>query len=108
MRPNSPNRFLKTALPAFCTLALAACSVGPDFSRPQTAGTETYSAQLLPASTSFAPILGGETQNLAQGPDIPTEWWTLFHNASLNALIFEALKTNADLDSARAALRRPA
>jgi NodT family efflux transporter outer membrane factor (OMF) lipoprotein len=39
------------------------------------------------------------------GPDVPGEWWQLFHSPQLNALIDEALKANPDVDAAQAALR---
>jgi NodT family efflux transporter outer membrane factor (OMF) lipoprotein len=85
--------------------ALGACSVGPDFSRPQTAGTASYVARPLQDTTAAAATEGGGAQHLASGKDIPGKWWALFRSAPLDTLIAEALKTNPDLDSARAALR---
>ncbi len=38
--------------------------------------------------------------------DIPGDWWTLFHSASLNRLIDQSLHANPDLDAAQAALRQ--
>jgi NodT family efflux transporter outer membrane factor (OMF) lipoprotein len=39
------------------------------------------------------------------GADIPADWWRLFHSPSLDALIAAALKNNADLKAAQAALQ---
>lgn len=87
------------------SLAVAGCAVGPDFERPQMAGTDRFTHEALPDKTARAATLGGESQNLEAGRDIPADWWTLFHNPQLNALIAEALKTNPDLASAHAALK---
>jgi len=85
---------------------LAACSVGPDYRRPDALpGSTNYLAEKLPEKTATADMTGGEAQRLLPDRDIPREWWTLFHNDALNALIVEALKQNPDLQSARAALR---
>ncbi len=105
MKPStSGSAFLRTSLAAMAT-TLAACSVGPDFTRPRTAGTESYVAQPLPDSTAASGAQAGDAQRFQQGKDIPGQWWTLFQNPALDKLIEAALKTNADLDSARAALR---
>lgn len=87
------------------SLAVAGCAVGPDFERPQMAGTDRFTHEALPDKTAQAATQGGESQNLEAGRDIPADWWTLFHNPQLNALIAEALKTNPDLASAHAALK---
>jgi len=39
------------------------------------------------------------------GASIPADWWRLFHSAPLDALIAAALKNNANLQAARAALQ---
>lgn len=96
MRPTRPLSIL-------AGLLLAACSVGPDFERPKEPDATAYKAEPLPQKLG-APA-GGTVQTLAPGRDIPAEWWTLFHNDDLNALIVEALKANPDLASAHAALR---
>lgn len=84
------------------TLAGAGCAVGPEFKRPPppTAGryTQAPMASLLPGQV-------GDQQRLIEGGDIPGQWWALFHSQPLNDLIEEALKSNADLRAAEAALR---
>jgi NodT family efflux transporter outer membrane factor (OMF) lipoprotein len=85
-------------------LLLAGCAVGPDYSRPQIPNTSAYQAEPIPETTASADIAGGQEQNIHQGADIPGEWWKLFESASLNDLVADALKSNPDIKSARAAL----
>ena len=85
--------------------ALASCTVGPDFQRPQPPSSEGYSAEPLAIQQSSDVSAGGSNQRLVPDLDIPAQWWTLFGSEPLTALIEEALKSNADLQSAQAALR---
>jgi NodT family efflux transporter outer membrane factor (OMF) lipoprotein len=83
--------------------ALSACAVGPDFKTPAAPQASGYTAQPLPAQTAAAPDTpDGQAQRLTAGADIPADWWTMFHSP---ALVARALKANADLESAKAALR---
>ena len=61
-------------------LALAGCTIGPDYVRPATP---------LPAAY-------GETAGSEQAAVNP-RWWTLFGDATLDRLIDQALQNNADL-----------
>ena len=72
---------------------LAACTVGPDFQKPP-----------APAATAYtkAPVAA---PGLAMAHDIPADWWTLFHSASLDTLIRQAITQNPDLAAAQASLR---
>ncbi|MCS3804069.1 multidrug efflux system outer membrane protein [Chromobacterium alkanivorans] len=73
---------LKRALiPSLTALALTACAVGPDYSRPKLE---------LPASAQ------------AQSPAIAMDWWKQFHDPVLDQLIAEALQHNQDLAVAAA------
>ncbi|MFC4528941.1 efflux transporter outer membrane subunit [Dyella halodurans] len=87
------------------TLTLSACAVGPDYQRPQAPAAHDYAPTALPQTTASAPGVGGGAQQLVQDMDIPGQWWTLFHSAPLNALIDDALKHNADVEAAHAALQ---
>jgi NodT family efflux transporter outer membrane factor (OMF) lipoprotein len=80
-------------------LALAACAVGPNFHRPALKGTEGYGVTPAPAEA------GPDTQAVALGADLPGQWWEMFHVQALDDLMAKAIKANADLDAARAALR---
>ena len=105
MRSTFIDKIAPHASLAALVSVLAACSVGPDFKRPKISGTSSFVAQPLPDKTAASTPDASDGQRLAQGEDIPAQWWTLFQNPALNELIEGALKTNADLESAHAALR---
>ena len=75
---------------AFVLLAAApawtACTVGANYSRPPT-----------PSPAQYRFVNGAEAESLA---DVP--WFEVFQDASLQALIREALANNLDLRSAAA------
>ena len=96
---------LRPSLGLLC-LALAACTVGPDFVRPDVPVNAGYTQDQL-SSTAQADIAsGGAAQRLINGMDIPGQWWTLFRSAALNALVEEALRANPNVSAAQAALRQ--
>jgi NodT family efflux transporter outer membrane factor (OMF) lipoprotein len=85
--------------------ALTACAVGPDYKRPQPSEAKEYAPAAMSRDTASAAGPGGESQHLLQSMDIPGQWWTLFHCEPLNGLIDDALKHNADVAAAHAALK---
>ena len=73
---------------------LAACStVGPDYHRPEQA--------LAQRDTANAAFVGGKEPVFAAAP-VPANWWRLYHDATLDALVREALAANTDLRVAAA------
>src|ERR1700735_3755847 len=84
---------------------LAGCAVGPDFKKPAAPDVSSYTAQPLAAATATPGINGGEAQSFAKGGDITGDWWTLYHSPALDSLIAQAVKNNADLQAAAAALK---
>jgi NodT family efflux transporter outer membrane factor (OMF) lipoprotein len=84
---------------------LGACSVGPDFQRPDAAHSGTYVEGTLPVQT-VGPDASAPAQNLRTGNDLAQDWWTLFHSEALNAFIAGALRENPTLAQASAALRQ--
>lgn len=87
-------------------VALAGCTVGPDFTRPDVAANADYSRETLTTTAQADIDVGGAAQRLIAGMDIPGQWWTLFHSPALNALVEEALRANPDVSAAQAALRQ--
>ena len=85
-------------------LAVGGC-VGPDFTPPPAPEAKTYTAEPLPEATVAAHVQGGGMQRFVAERDIPGLWWTLFRSPGLNALVERALRNNADLKAAQAALR---
>lgn len=71
------------------TVLLAGCAVGPDYARPSSTLPEDYS-QAAPEARAAAPV--------------NPEWWQLFGDADLNALVDQALAANQDLQAAIARL----
>jgi len=87
--------------------ALAGCTSGPDFLRPDKPKEQGYTPESLAPQTAAAAVVdGGTAQTFVPAADIPGQWWTLFRSGELNALIDEALKANPDLDAAQASLRQ--
>ena len=87
-------------------IALAGCTLGPDFVRPEVAADAGYSTHNLTITARADIDTGGAAQRLIAGMDIPGQWWTLFRSPELNALVEEALRANPDISAAQAALRQ--
>lgn len=84
------TRFL--TLPLFC-LSLAACSLGPDYARPQVDVPQEWSTAHGDAAAT-------------QDRRIPADWWTMFGSDTLNDYVEEALANNNDLNSAIARIEQ--
>ncbi len=104
-QPRQRASSLLVPLSLLC-IALAGCTVGPDFARPDVAANADYSKETLTTTAQADIATGGAAQRLIAGMDIPGQWWTLFRSAALNALVEEALKANPDVSAAQAALRQ--
>lgn len=87
-------------------IALAGCTLGPDFVRPEVAADAGYSTHNLTITARADIDAGGAAQRLIAGMDIPGQWWTVFRSPELNALVEEALRANPDISAAQAALRQ--
>ena len=83
---------------------LAGCAVGPDFRRPEPPDASTYLPGAQPSGTVAAKGPGGTKQRFEPGPDIPSEWWSLFRSGPLDRRIRVALEANPTLAQARARL----
>ncbi len=78
--------------PIALALALSACAIGPDYSRP---------AAPLPASYEATPQATAATA-------VDARWWALFKDATLDELVDQALINNADLRQAIARVEQAA
>lgn len=105
LRDISRRPHLLAPLSLLC-IALAGCTVGPDFKRPEVPANADYSREKLTATAQADIDAGGAAQRLIAGMDIPGQWWTLFRSPTLNALVEEALRANPDVSAAQAALRQ--
>ena len=77
-------------------LLACACTVGPNYQRPPLSPAAGYGAAATAPS---------EGQTLEIGGEAPADWWRVYRCAELDDLVAEALKHNATLDAANAALR---
>ena len=105
LRDISRRTHLLAPLSLLC-IALAGCTVGPNFKRPEVPANADYSREKLTATAQADIDAGGAAQRLIAGMDIPGQWWTLFRSPTLNALVEEALRANPDVSAAQAALRQ--
>jgi multidrug efflux system outer membrane protein len=83
--PARPALWLGAAL-----LTLSACTVGPDYQRPDIAAPKKWSER---------------PENLRLAAERPAEWWKSFNDPVLNRLIAEAVAANLDLRQAEARVR---
>ena len=97
---------LGTCAALLAGIALTGCAVGPDFRRPEPPAVRGYTEQALPAQTASAPGPGGQAQHFLENGAVASHWWTQFHSPELDALIERALRDNADVQAAQAALRQ--
>ena len=77
---------LRTPLVLALALGLSGCMVGPDYKRP---GTHLPGAYTEPEVGQAAAT-------------VPAKWWTLYNDATLDALVEDALARNADIQLAAA------
>ncbi|MHA6724067.1 efflux transporter outer membrane subunit [Sphingomonas sp. RS2018] len=84
---------IRIVLASASALALAACAVGPDYSRPAT--PQTAAGAFI--TTSPAVVASKATSD---------RWWQLYRDPTLDALIADALAANTDIRVAAARLAR--
>ncbi len=78
------------------TLLLAACAVGPDFTKPQPELPDRWSG----------PAVADQLPPAADAPDVLARWWMHFDDPTLDRLIRKALAANPDIRLAEARLRQ--
>jgi NodT family efflux transporter outer membrane factor (OMF) lipoprotein len=92
MRYPHVNRIRILVFAAAAGAATAACTVGPDFERPDHHAASGYSRS-IPQSRS--------TPSVAYGGSVAEDWYQLFHSDALNGMVRQALLDNPDLEGAR-------
>ena len=79
-----------------CVLAaLGACSVGPDFKRPEPPAADRYTSDTPSVETGTA-----ATQHLVLGKEIEGDWWSLFGSEMIDRVVQQALEHNRTLEAA--------
>ena len=96
--PGTPSRARTAAVVTtlMASVLLAGCEVGPDFVTPAAPPVASY----LPGKAA-----SGDGKQRVTDLDIPGQWWRTFRSRGLTALVERAIKQNADLQAAQAALR---
>ncbi|MEI7995194.1 MAG: efflux transporter outer membrane subunit, partial [Methylococcaceae bacterium] len=85
-------------------LLFSGCTLGPDFTRPASPDTQSYTPGKQSNRITTTSSESGAAQTLALGKDIQGQWWTLFRSPQLTKLIGQAMKRNPDLQAALSAL----
>jgi len=86
------------------TMLFSGCTLGPDFTRPPSPDTKSYTTGKPSNRLTTTSSKSGAAQSLALGKDIQGQWWTLFRSPALTKLIEQALKHSPDLQAALSAL----
>lgn len=89
----------------FCGL-FKGCTVGPNFTPPETPTTSGYTSTPKAEKTAEAPVFAGEAQQFVYGKKVPRAWWGLFNSASLDYVIDQALTYSPTIESAEATLQQ--
>lgn len=99
-------RCLHRPLIALCLSTLTGCMMGPDFKQPSAPPVTGYTAKPLPAHTVSVTQAGkaGIAQTYDIKKDIPADWWTLFHNDAISALVERGIAQSPTMAAAQAAL----
>jgi len=72
---------ISLALGAWCLVFSPGCALGPNYKRPAITSPATFRGDLSPTNSSFADL----------------DWWRVYQDANLQALVREAFTNNYDL-----------
>ena len=96
-----PTRLLASALLAATLAACSTTPVGPDYKVPAAAVVNKPGA-----TAPFVALQGHEEAAPYSSAPLPAHWWRLYHDATLDRLIAQALAHNTDLRQAASNLER--
>jgi NodT family efflux transporter outer membrane factor (OMF) lipoprotein len=84
---------------ACCALlpALAGCTLGPNFARPDQPQDAGFTNQAPPAAAS--PAAGSLRQEIVYGQELNGDWWEVFKSPALNEVVGDAVAGNRTLAS---------
>src|SRR3984885_10644701 len=85
-------------------MAVAGCTLGPDFEVPKPPSVTRYTSPgetIVPGPHATKAV---PTQAIALGERVAANWWTLFRSSKLDLLVKQAIAGNLTLESAKARL----
>ena len=102
LRPRPVARLVSALL----GIAVAGCSVGPDFEPPKPPSVARYTSPGEATATVTSPDPGRAVpaQAIALGEKMAADWWTLFRSSELDLLVKQAVAGSRTLESAKARL----
>ena len=68
------------------TMLFSGCTLGPDFTRPPSPDTKSYTTGKPSNRITTTSSESGAAQSLALGKDIQGQWWTLFRSPPLTSI----------------------
>ena len=98
LRPRSGARVVSAVL----GIAVAGCSVGPDFEAPKSPSVTRYTSPGEATAASPDPGRAVPTQAIALGEKVAADWWTLFRSSDLDLLVKQAVAGSRTLESVKA------
>jgi NodT family efflux transporter outer membrane factor (OMF) lipoprotein len=97
------RRALRAGIALTVGLSSAACAVGPAYHPPEAPAVTGYASTPVPDGTVATDVAGGQAQRFVVR-DIPADWWKLFENESLDALVRQAFRDSPTLADVNARL----
>jgi len=100
---NTPRSAVRVGA-AMLGMAVAGCTLGPDFEAPQPPSVTRYTSPGETTAPGPDATKGVPAQAIAIGERVAANWWTLFRSSKLDLLVKQAIAGNLTLESAKARL----
>src|ERR1700731_2806536 len=100
---NTPRSAMRVVA-AVLGMAVAGCTLGPDFEAPKPLSVTRYTSPgetIAPGPDATKAV---PAQAIALGERVAANWWTLFRSSKLDLLVKQAIAGNLTLESAKARL----
>src|SRR5580698_10428557 len=87
-------------------IAVAGCTLGPDFEAPKPPSVTHYTSPGETTAPGPDATKGVPAQAIAIGERVTANWWTLFRSSKLDLLVKQAVAGNLTIESAKARLAK--
>lgn len=88
-----------------CAALISGCAAGPEYKRPASPKSITYTGTPMVDETASSPVALGNSQHFVNN-NISPYWWKAFESPKLDSLIELALKSSPTIDAAKARLEQ--